>query len=61
MTYPFKVACDECAVTLKFSEGKFGMAIDLTPAAARALAQDLIDKAELCEDAEEDYELEQMR
>jgi hypothetical protein len=61
MNYAFKVKCDECAVTLTFGEGKIAVTTDMTPAAARALAQDLIDKAELCEDAEEHYELEQMR
>jgi hypothetical protein len=48
MTSPFKVTCDEC-----------GLAMDLTTQAARRLAQDLIDQAQLCEDANE-YELEQM-
>jgi hypothetical protein len=58
MTYPFKVTCDECAVTLHFTEGRFGLAMDLTTQAARRLAQELIDKAQDCEDADE-YELEQ--
>jgi hypothetical protein len=60
MTSPFKVTCDECAVTLHFTEGRFGLAMDLTTQAARRLAQELIDKAQDCEDAEE-HELEQMR
>jgi hypothetical protein len=59
MTHPFKVTCDECAVTLHFTEGRFGLAMDLTTQAARRLAQDLIDQAKLCEDAQE-FELEQM-
>jgi hypothetical protein len=59
MTSPFKVTCDECAVTLHFTEGRFGVAMDLSTQAARRLAQDLIDQAQLCEDANE-YELEQM-
>jgi hypothetical protein len=60
MTSPFKVTCDECAVTLHFTEGRFGLAMDLSTQAARRLAQDLIDQAQLCEDANE-YEPEQMR
>jgi hypothetical protein len=59
MTSPFKVTCDECAVTLHFTEVRFGVAMDLSTQAARRLAQDLIDQAQLCEDANE-YELEQM-
>jgi hypothetical protein len=59
MTSPFKVTCDECAVTLHFTEGRFGVAMDLSTQAARRLAQDLIDQAQLCEDAQE-HELEQM-
>jgi hypothetical protein len=61
MTMPdgFKVTCDECAVTIRYSDTRSGFAIDITPSAARRLAAELIDKAELCEDSEE-YELEQM-
>jgi hypothetical protein len=59
MTYPFKVTCDECAVTLHFTEGRFGLAVDLTPNAARLLGYELQEKAQLCEDAQE-HELEQM-
>jgi hypothetical protein len=59
-TGPFRVTCDECACTLHYTDGKFGLAVDLTPATARQLAQDLLDKAQSCEDANE-YELEQMR
>lgn len=59
MTMPFHVTCDECAVTLHYADGKFGLAIDLSPETARRLAQELIDKAADCEDAEE-HELEQM-
>jgi hypothetical protein len=55
MTYPFKVTCDECAVTLHFTEGRFGLAMDLTPQAARRLGQELMDRAQDCEDAN-DYE-----
>ncbi len=58
MTMPFHVTCDECACTLHYSDGKFGLAIDLTPAAARQLGQELIDAAQLCEDANE-HEMEQ--
>lgn len=50
---PFKVTCDECALTLHYTEGRFGFATDLTPEAARNLAQALLDQAELCEDAQE--------
>ena len=60
MTYPFKVTCDECAVTLHFTEGRFGLAMDLTTQAARRLGQELLDRAQDCEDANE-YELEKMR
>lgn len=64
MNSPFRVTCDECACTLHYVEGRFGFAVDLTPQAARRLGQELIDKAQLCEDAQE-YEqgqkkLEQM-
>jgi hypothetical protein len=58
-THPFRVTADECALTLHYVDGKFGFAADLTPATARALAQDLIDKAQDCEDAQ-DHEVEQM-
>jgi hypothetical protein len=56
---PFKVTCDECAITLHFTEGRFGLAVDLTPNAARLLGYELIEKAQDCEDAQE-HELEQM-
>jgi hypothetical protein len=59
MTYPFKVRCDECALTLSFSSGNTSLAVDISPEQARRLAQDLIDKAQDCEDAQE-HELEQM-
>ena len=59
MNYAFKVTCDDCAVTLHFTEGRAGFAADLTPDAARRLAHDLIDRATDCEDANE-HELEQM-
>jgi len=61
MTSPFRVTCDDCTVTLHFVDGRFGFAVDLaSPEAARRLGQDLIDQAQICEDANE-YELEQMR
>jgi hypothetical protein len=60
MNSPFKVTCDECAITLHFTEGRFGVAMDLTPNAARLLGYELIEKAQLCEDAQE-HEVEQMR
>jgi hypothetical protein len=59
MTTPFRVTCDECAITLHFTEGRFGLAVDLTPNAARLLGYELQEKAQLCEDAQE-HELEQM-
>jgi hypothetical protein len=59
MNYAFKVTCDECAVKFSFGEGRFGTHFDLTPQAARELGQQLIDKAQDCEDAQE-HELEQM-
>ena len=31
MTMPFHVTCDECALTLHYAGGKFGLAVDLTP------------------------------
>jgi hypothetical protein len=58
-TSPFKVECDELAVKFSFGDGSIAIRMDLTPQAARNLAQDLIDHAQLCEDANE-YELEQM-
>jgi hypothetical protein len=58
MTSPFKVTCDECAITLHYVDGRFGFAVDITPQAARRLGQELIDKAQDCEDAQE-HELEQ--
>jgi hypothetical protein len=59
-TGPFRVTCDECACTLHYTDGKFGMSIDLTPAAAEHLAQQLLDRAQDCREAME-HELEQMR
>jgi hypothetical protein len=60
MSTPFRVTCDECTVTLHFVDGRFGFAVDLaSPEAARRLGQQLIDKAQDCEDAQE-HELEQM-
>jgi hypothetical protein len=54
----FKVECDDCSVRFSFGEGDIGVRMDLTPEAARRLGQELIDKAQDCEDADE-YELEQ--
>jgi hypothetical protein len=59
MNYAFKVTCDDCAVKFSFGEGRFGAHFDLTPQTARALAQDLMEAAQNCEDAQE-HELEQM-
>jgi hypothetical protein len=61
MTMPegFTVTCDECAVTIRYSDARSGFAIDLTPDAARVLAAMLIDAASDCEDANE-HEMEQM-
>jgi hypothetical protein len=59
MNYPFKVTCDECAVKFSFGEGRIGFHMDVTPQTARNLAQDLIEAAQDCEDAQE-HELEQM-
>jgi hypothetical protein len=59
MNYAFKVKCDECAVKVSFGEGNIAVRTELTPQAARALAQDLMEAAQDCEDANE-YELEQM-
>jgi hypothetical protein len=64
---PFKVTCDECAVTLELevtfrdlkSPSAMWVAVNLTPQTARALAQDLLEAAQDCEDANE-HELEQM-
>jgi hypothetical protein len=60
MSSPFKVTCDELAVTLHFTEGRFGLAADMTPDQAIALGHALITKGQDCKDAQE-YELEQMR
>lgn len=60
MNDPFKVLCDECAVTLCWGDGKMGFRVDMSPQAARRLGHELIDKAETCEELE-NYELEQMR
>jgi hypothetical protein len=57
MTSPFKVTCDELAVKFSFGDGSIAIRMDLTPQAARNLAQDLIDQAQLCEDAN-DHERE---
>jgi hypothetical protein len=59
MNYAFKVTCDECAVKFVFGEGSITVKADLTPQAARDLAQELIEAAQDCEDAQE-HELEQM-
>jgi hypothetical protein len=59
MNYAFKVTCDDCAVKFVFGEGGITVKADLTPQVARWLGQELIDKAQDCEDANE-YELEQM-
>jgi hypothetical protein len=55
----FKVRWDECSVRFSFGEGDIGVHMDLAPEAARRLAQDLIEAAQDCEDAQE-HELEQM-
>lgn len=59
MNSPFRVTYDECALTLSFSSGNTSLAVDISPEQARRLAQDLLDKAKVCEDANE-HELEQM-
>jgi hypothetical protein len=57
MNRAFKVTCDECAVKFSFGEGRIGFHMDITPQTARALAQDLLEAAQDCEDANE---MEQM-
>lgn len=70
MTMPngFAVKCDDCTVTISYAGteaklacgcSRFGLSVDLTPDAARWLAQELIERAQDCEDAET-HELEQM-